>query len=556
MTAGFPGKAEALAFRIPCVSFQMYPAQVFRCRGSACQPNATSSGKGNKDRIMGLPGSRPDNDRQNDAANEWAALTGPLRDVGEIACLRFGAALAEALSQAAAQLSAQGAQAAATLEQAALLEAAHFAQTRQRSLAEDFRKHFERRYARACRPTSTLMTGYALDFDVSQLRIVSHELLEETLDPSMLAEAIRNRCAGSLHELAKPFRDLLDDRDLQPGDIPPGPKTVARALADALNGQFSRIETKQRVARALCRHFPEPIDRVYRDLRAHLDASFDIVPALRAASIRDQPSHPDSVGASASPTVPLSLDGAEATGSAPIEKHALEAAQAAVEHSIACGRLPRSIAAFLSGPWRLLLARLHQDQGPHSPEWNRALRTMDDLVWSLSVRTAREERDRLVRTLPDLVKRLGEGLDRLGTPEDARAPFFASLAKYHLKLVTLAGLVAGVGPASAVPASASSQLPAATPPRDAADHGDAGLDSLATGDWIEIVEADGTRMELKVAWVSAGSKLFLLTNRQGKRALSLNATELAERLRQGSARRLAPHSALATNTPNQGKKTA
>jgi len=504
---------------------------------------------------MGLPGSRPDNDRQTDATNEWAALAGPLRDAGEIACLRFSAALAEALSQTAAQLSAQGTQAAATLEQAALLDAAQFAQTRQRSLADDFRKHFERRYARACRPTSTLMTGYALDFDVSQLRIVSHDLLEETLDPSMLAEAIRNRCAGSLHELAKSFRDLLDDRDLQPGDIPPGPKTVARALADALNGQFSRIETKQRVARALCRHFPEPIDRVYRDLRAHLDTSFAITPQLRAVSIPEQPFLRDNVGDS-TPPAPPPPDGIEAAGPAPIDTHAMEAAQTAVEHCIAGGRLPRSIAAFLSGPWQLLLARLHQDHGPNSPEWDRALRTMDDLAWSLSVRTAREERDRLVRTLPDLVRRLGEGLDRLGTAEDARAPFFASLAKYHLKLVTLAGLVAGVGSPESVPASADSPPPEEAPSRDADDHGDVGLDSLATGDWIEIIETGGTRMELKVAWVSAGNKLFLLTNRQGKRALSLNAAELADRLRQGSARRLAPPSALATKIPSQGKKIA
>jgi hypothetical protein len=234
----------------------------------------------------------------------------------------------------------------------------------------------------------------------------------------------------------------------------------------------------------------------------------------------------------------------------------MEAARVAVEHCIADGRLPRSIAAFLSGPWQLLLARLHQDHGPDSPEWDRALRTMDDLAWSLAVRTAREERDRLVRTLPDLVRRLGEGLDRLGTPEDARAPFFASLAKYHLKLVTLASLVAGVGSPESVPISADSRPPEEAPSRDADDHGDVGLDSLATGDWIEIIEAGGTRMELKVAWVSAGSKLFLLTNRQGKRALSLNAAELAERLRQGSARRLAPPAALATNTPTHGKKIA
>lgn len=517
---------------------------------------------------MGLPGNRPHNTPIAGPNNEWAELASPLAEAGEIACLRLCAALSDAMTQAAEQLFNQGNQAAAALEQAALLDAANFARTRQRSLVEEFRKHFERRYGRACRPRSTLLNGYALDFDVSQLRIVAHEPLEETMDTAVVAEAIRNRCAVSLHELTKLFRNLLDAQDLNPNDIPVGPKPIARALADAFNSQFSRMETKQRVARALCRYFPEPIDLLYRDLDAHLKQRE--LPAAQGETKAETGlvARPHERGNASPGDIPAPAAEARPAGTLTDSARAAAAAEEEVARATATRRLPKVIVEFLAGPWQRLLAMLHGTRGPESAEWRHAVKTMDDLVWSLSVRTARVDRARLVNVLPVLVKDLGEGLDRLGTPYDARSTFFASLAKYHIKLVTLSGPThddARPQPDSGNTPTPSRQIPGDIPSNPGPAHGDAlpdrpdaVLDRLETGTWIEFDEADGTHTELKVAWISAAGKLYLLINRQGKRALSLNATELAEHLRSGNARVMGPQEkpAASVDSPPHSQKTA
>jgi len=207
----------------------------------------------------------------------------------------------------------------------------------------------------------------------------------------------------------------------------------------------------------------------------------------------------------------------------------MAAAGDAVAHATAGGRLPRTIQAFLEGPWRLLLARIHVASGERDEDWREALHTMRELVWSLSLRTAREERERLVAALPALVRRLEDGLERLDAPAEQRAAFFVSLAKYHLKLVNLSGIIAGME----APRAADCPAQAAPPAPDVAE---TGLEGLEIGACIEFTEADGSQIELKLAWVSASSQLFLLTNPHGPRALSLNVGELSQRLRNGTAR--------------------
>jgi hypothetical protein len=72
----------------------------------------------------------------------------------------------------------------------------------------------------------------------------------------------------------------------------------------------------------------------------------------------------------------------------------------------------------------------------------------------------------------------------------------------------------------------------APPARQAPDELLAGL---SVGSWLEFQEPDGAPRELKLAWISPRKSLYLLTNRQGERALSLSAVDFARALREGRA---------------------
>ncbi len=60
--------------------------------------------------------------------------------------------------------------------------------------------------------------------------------------------------------------------------------------------------------------------------------------------------------------------------------------------------------------------------------------------------------------------------------------------------------------------------------------------SLERGMWIEFESEDGQLAFAKLAWISPLRGTYLFTNRQGQKALSMTAEELATRFRSDSAR--------------------
>jgi hypothetical protein len=438
--------------------------------------------------------------------NTWAARARPLRECGDIATTRLALALSDALKQAGDQLFARGAAEPAGHEQRSWLDAADFIRARRQEVVDAFRKHFQRRYDRACRHAATSLSVGVVDFDHSQLRIVAHDRLDDHLDPSDLVDAIRNGTWSSLHELTGWFRAMLADPDLAPVDTPLGPKLLGNAIAEAISEQYRGPEAMQRVLRALGRALPDRVNQVYRDINDYHSSGIPL--ALEPAFPEPADSMP-----------PADAAVADRVADADREAAALATAGAVVASQIAAIKVPGFITDFLSGPWRGLLAKIHHEHGEDSPAWEAALGTMDDLVWSLRPKPT-EDRARLMRTLPELVRRLREGLANLEGPEEGQEEFFARLAECHVRLL-----------ASAKASEARAEPPPAPPASD-----DAWLDGMEAGVWIALAAENGETQELKLAWVSPHRKLFLLTNQRGERALSLNAKDLASRLRDGLAR--------------------
>ena len=60
--------------------------------------------------------------------------------------------------------------------------------------------------------------------------------------------------------------------------------------------------------------------------------------------------------------------------------------------------------------------------------------------------------------------------------------------------------------------------------------------NLERGMWIEFEGEDGQLAFAKLAWVSPLRGTYLFTNRQGQKAVSLTADELADRFRKDRAR--------------------
>jgi hypothetical protein len=250
--------------------------------------------------------------------------------------------------------------------------------------------------------------------------------------------------------------------------------------------------------------------------------------------------------------------------------------------------MPEFIRAFLLGHWEQVLGLHCARSGEGGEEWTQAVRTMDDLIWSVTPKTDQQERKKLVSMLPDLLKRLDQGLGVLGTPGEVRDQFFTGLVKCHAVAVR-AGLrgsadaplppeptpipapepVAGVGGAGLdfveipvltevleVDPELMQEIAAEPEERPTVEEiviGDVGwlarsgevaekdeyesrVQQLKRGTWIEYQLEDGTSARAKLAWVSPLKGIYLFTNRLGQRAMSINGEGLAAKFREGQAR--------------------
>ncbi len=62
--------------------------------------------------------------------------------------------------------------------------------------------------------------------------------------------------------------------------------------------------------------------------------------------------------------------------------------------------------------------------------------------------------------------------------------------------------------------------------------------ALSRGDWLRIEGRDGAPLHVKVAWINARRTVVLMVRHPDRRAVSMRAAELVDRLRSGRARRV------------------
>lgn len=256
--------------------------------------------------------------------------------------------------------------------------------------------------------------------------------------------------------------------------------------------------------------------------------------------------------------------------------------------------VPELIRAFLFGNWEPWLATIHASSGESSPEWQQAVATMEDLIWSVIPKTGVDDRKKLIGMLPKLLKHLDEGMRMLGLADETRDQFFAGLVRCHAVAVKAAtqgqldpadsaalGMTVTGEPveepawnatepvsldfeAVNLPAEAQAMEPDPAlvqeisadlnEPEDVEEITISDVSWLAGGDWhekdeykdlvkglkrgtwIEFQQEDGTTMRAKLAWTSPLKGIYLFTNRLGQRAMSIQADGLTAKFRDGQVK--------------------
>lgn len=238
-------------------------------------------------------------------------------------------------------------------------------------------------------------------------------------------------------------------------------------------------------------------------------------------------------------------------------------AKSEVERRVESYPIPRFLAQFLRQKWQVGLEAIYLRDGDDGDTWGSCVATLEDLVWSVQPKKTPEDRKHLVALLPSLLKRLAAGVPPQQWAPGEREDFMANLVEAHAAAVK-PSLAAVSSPTAAVAEAARAEaavakaagdadaaaraeaLAAAMAPAEPVpdDFGPAVLEdeyleiarSMDRGMWIEFEDDDAQLSFAKLAWISPLRGTYLFTNRQGQKAVSMTAEDLAVQFRANRAR--------------------
>ena len=242
--------------------------------------------------------------------------------------------------------------------------------------------------------------------------------------------------------------------------------------------------------------------------------------------------------------------------------------------------VPSHIADFLTRKYPLVMKRALLGGGTGGVAWALATQTLSDLLWTMTPKATPEERQRMVGLLPDLLRRLNAFFDKVGVPQDEKAPFIDALAQQHSKVIKgvrkvvdkkplaekrdktetakdgretldmsplglpVSGVVVSQNMAPTVVVtrivqedgveietmSVSGRTAGSRPARNLS------VSAIKRGDWVEFLAENGDSLRARLSWTSPQRGVMLFTNPQSSKAVSISPEAMAIQLKRGQAK--------------------
>jgi hypothetical protein len=218
-----------------------------------------------------------------------------------------------------------------------------------------------------------------------------------------------------------------------------------------------------------------------------------------------------------------------------IEHETVFSAQKEVAEIIAIGKqnkvLPSTVTDFLQNVWRqvMLQAYLVKDRQPET--WEETVKAMDQLIISVIPPADDEERKRILKLIPGLIKSLRSGLALISYEKETLSRFFKELAVLHIiamdkKEAKASAIAPKENPdiANKIEAIAETD-PSRFSPR---------INPFKVGDWFVFNEETGRKWG-KLARIGNNNENLLFIGKNGEKIAQTKTEDLAERLRLGRA---------------------
>ena len=245
-------------------------------------------------------------------------------------------------------------------------------------------------------------------------------------------------------------------------------------------------------------------------------------------------------------------------------------------------RTPGPVRRFLTGVWAQVVAKARIDEADNppltsgDPTSKRYVDILSDLLWSSQLALESQNRPRLVRIIPPVLRTLREGLDAIDYPRDKVEAFFQTLMGLHEAAYKTQRSSEAAPAPTEVDASVfnpddaelwmrqheakatnfyDDSLPETTQPGFAATQPmqrewvdiKAGMvlrdaTSLAVGSWFDLYQ-EGQALRVQLTWASPHGTLFLFGTASGK-SMSMTRRGVDRLIEQDKLRVVADHSVV------------
>ena len=185
--------------------------------------------------------------------------------------------------------------------------------------------------------------------------------------------------------------------------------------------------------------------------------------------------------------------------------------------------LPKAVVQFLQQAWSQVLLLASLKQGEQSVQWQAGLRTMDELIGSVSLLQDTQAARHLLEQLPGLLKALRDGLTSAAFDPFSTREFFLRLQALHVQAPNgVDDLIEVREPCAfgAAPHDPSAELPANDPDL-------LKVQRLRIGTWIVFQERASTPLRCRLTAIMAPAGGYIFVSRTGLKVLERSAGQLA-----------------------------
>ena len=198
--------------------------------------------------------------------------------------------------------------------------------------------------------------------------------------------------------------------------------------------------------------------------------------------------------------------------------------------------LPTAVVNILREGWHDVMLLAYLREGEESTAWKHAYEAVSELIWSVQPKVETAERQRLLKSIPDLLKKLRDGLNNISFDQHRAGQLFKDLQACHI--AALRGESETVQTETVDEVVPDGVLLASEPePELIEDEFFEKARALAVGQWLEW-QHDDAWVRGKLSWRSEVSSNCIFVNRKGMKVEEMTVNEIAILFRAEQARML------------------